>query len=106
MKRPTLEEIREYAKQLDYDGFDAVAFKSHYDANGWRVGKVPMVSWKAAVVNWRQTEKRWAQRRKPQMPYRKREDKINELNRRKQQLIRTGAPYWKIHEIDMQLREL
>jgi len=42
----------------------------------------------------------------PAMSYRTRQDKINELNRRKQQLQRANAPYWKIHEIDIQLSKL
>ncbi len=32
---------------------EAEKFWNHYEANGWRVGKVPMKSWRHAVTNWR-----------------------------------------------------
>lgn len=32
---------------------EAEKFWNHYEANGWKVGKVPMKSWKAAITNWR-----------------------------------------------------
>lgn len=55
--RPTLEEIREYVKEKNYT-FDSEAFFNFYESNGWKVGKNPMKSWRAACVTWqkRQTE--------------------------------------------------
>lgn len=32
---------------------EAEKFWNHYESNGWKVGKVPMKSWKAAITNWR-----------------------------------------------------
>lgn len=32
---------------------EAEKFWNHYEANGWKVGRVPMKSWKHAVNNWR-----------------------------------------------------
>lgn len=43
---------------------------------------------------------------KAKLPYRTREDRINALNVKKQQLMRENAPYWKIHEVTMQLSKL
>jgi len=55
--RPTLEEIKEYVKKKNYT-FDYEAFFNFYESNGWKVGKNPMKSWRAACVTWqkRQTE--------------------------------------------------
>lgn len=49
---PTLEELKAYAEEKGYKTFNAERFLSHYEANGWRVGKNPMKSWRAAVANW------------------------------------------------------
>lgn len=43
---------------------------------------------------------------KAKLPYKTREDRINALNVKKQQLMRENAPYWKIHEVNMQLSKL
>jgi DNA-binding MarR family transcriptional regulator len=43
---------------------------------------------------------------KAKLPYKTREDRINALNVKKQQLMREDAPYWKIHEVNMQLSKL
>jgi dihydropteroate synthase len=50
----------------------------------------------------------WRKQREntPRLPYRVRQNRINELNQQKQSLIRAGAPYWKIQQIDNQLSKL
>ena len=55
-KKPTLEEVKAYIKEKGYT-FDPEAFMSYYDANGWRVGRNPMKSWKAACAYWNKNEK-------------------------------------------------
>lgn len=50
-KRPTAEEVREYARENGY-AVDADRFIAFYDSNGWKVGKNPMKDWKAAVRTW------------------------------------------------------
>ena len=50
-QKPTLEEVREYISAKGYS-VDSVKWFSHYESNGWRVGKNPMSNWKAAVVTW------------------------------------------------------
>jgi hypothetical protein len=108
MKKPTYAQLIEYADSIGYTEFDAQRFIDHYEANGWMVGRTMMVNWKAAVRNWRRMDKErgYGKKQEARMPYNVRQNKINELNRRKQALIRANAPYWRIHEIDMQLKKL
>lgn len=56
MKKPTAEEIRAYCKEKGY-AIDAEHFINYYEANGWRVGKNPMKSWKATLANWAARDK-------------------------------------------------
>jgi hypothetical protein len=51
---PTLDEVREYAKEIP--GLNAEAFMDHYESNGWKVGKASMKSWKAAARKWRRKD--------------------------------------------------
>ena len=48
---PTLDEVSEHVKSRG-GRIDPVKFHAHYTSNGWRVGKNPMRSWKAAIVTW------------------------------------------------------
>ncbi len=48
---PSLEEVREYCHEKGYQ-IDAERFVSYYGANGWRVGRNPMRSWKSAAQMW------------------------------------------------------
>ena len=50
-QKPTIDEIRLYLKDKN-SPLDAEAFYAFYESNGWRVGKNPMRSWRAAVVTW------------------------------------------------------
>jgi hypothetical protein len=89
MKKPTVNELREYAEKIGFKEFDAEQFLAHYDSNGWRVGRVKMVSWRAAVVTWKKNAARFGRnQQQPPMTYRHRENKINYLNRRKAELMR------------------
>jgi hypothetical protein len=53
---PSLEEITEYIRSISAN-VDAVKFHSHYESNGWMVGKNKMKSWKAAITTWNTTAK-------------------------------------------------
>lgn len=55
-RKPTLEEVKAYIKEKGYV-FDPEAFMSYYESNGWRVGRNPMKSWKAACAYWNKNEK-------------------------------------------------
>jgi len=48
---PTLDEVSEHVKARG-GRIDPIKFHAHYTSNGWKVGKNPMKSWKAAVVTW------------------------------------------------------
>jgi len=111
MRKPTPVEVRQYAEDLGYKDFDVKGFMNHYESNGWKVGRVPMVSWQAAVRNWHRTDnKPWKkQEQQPRLPYRVREDKINTLNRRKAQLMRmeqTTKVQQELEQIRVQLSQL
>ena len=49
--KPTVEEVRAYCKERN-NNVDADKFISHYDSNGWKVGKTPMKDWRSAVRTW------------------------------------------------------
>lgn len=55
-KKPTVNEVSEYCKERG-NSIDPVAFISHYESNGWMVGKVKMKDWKAAIVTWERKDK-------------------------------------------------
>ena len=50
--KPTLAEIEILMQKSDCPKDQALRFMNHYEANGWKVGKVPMKSLTAAVSNW------------------------------------------------------
>ena len=54
-KPPTIEEIKDYCIERQ-NKVNAEKFISHYEANGWMVGKNKMKDWKAAVRTWEQNE--------------------------------------------------
>ncbi len=54
-KPPSVEEVEAYCRERGY-GFSAEAFVAFYASNGWKVGKNPMQSWKAACVTWQQRQ--------------------------------------------------
>jgi predicted transcriptional regulator len=53
--KPTVEEVRAYCKERN-NNVDAEKFISHYDSNGWKVGKTPMKDWKGAVRTWEKND--------------------------------------------------
>jgi hypothetical protein len=48
---PTVKEIEGYVLTKGLS-VDAEKFHAYYESNGWRVGKNPMRSWKAAITTW------------------------------------------------------
>ena len=56
--KPTPEELYAYCKEKGYT-FGIGAFLDYYESNGWRVGRNPMKSWKAACGTWQRKEKEW-----------------------------------------------
>jgi hypothetical protein len=55
MARPTVEEVSEYCVAKGYT-FSPEHFHAYYESNGWKVGKNPMKSWKAACKTWQSKE--------------------------------------------------
>ena len=49
---PSLSDVEEYGKTLTPPFAEALKFHSYYESNGWRVGRNPMKSWRAAVATW------------------------------------------------------
>lgn len=54
---PTLDEVRAYVRERG-NKIDPEAFMAFYESNGWKVGKVGMKNWKAAVITWERREKK------------------------------------------------
>ena len=55
---PTLEEVKARCAEMGYT-LDPVAFISHYQSVGWKVGKNPMKDWKASLAGWQSREKEY-----------------------------------------------
>ena len=54
---PTLEEVQDYCLKRN-NGINPEQFLSHYEANGWMVGRTKMRDWKAAVRYWETNSRR------------------------------------------------
>ena len=59
-KPPTIEEARLQAAKAGLPDAEVDKFMAHFESNGWRVGRNPMRSWKAAMTTWRVN---WEERR-------------------------------------------
>lgn len=55
--KPSIDEVKAYAKDMGYYGFNADRFIAYYESNGWKVGRNPMKDWRAAVRNWHAKDK-------------------------------------------------
>ena len=49
--KPTIEEVRDFIREKNFS-VDADAWYSHYESNGWMVGKNKMKDWRASVNYW------------------------------------------------------
>ena len=59
---PGLEEIEAYFAEKGGTAAQAECFRDFYESNGWKVGKNPMKSWKAAASGWMSRDKERAQK--------------------------------------------
>lgn len=59
---PGLEEIEAYFAEKGGTTAQAERFRDFYESNGWKVGKNPMKSWKAAASGWMSRDKESAQK--------------------------------------------
>lgn len=53
---PTADEVKAYAAEKGYAGFNAERFVDYYESNGWKVGRNTMKDWRAAVRGWASRE--------------------------------------------------
>tara|TARA_R110002073_G_scaffold205947_1_gene365735 strand:- start:244 stop:903 length:660 start_codon:yes stop_codon:yes gene_type:complete len=61
---PTLKEVcNEFDGRIQQPDEEALSFFNFYESNGWKVGKNPMKSWKAAATNWINRQKKWEKER-------------------------------------------
>ena len=49
---PSLADVRQYAQEKGYAGFNAEGFWNFYESKNWMVGKNKMANWKSAVSGW------------------------------------------------------
>lgn len=56
---PTVEEVRAYCQERN-NNVDPEKFVAFYTSNGWKVGKNPMKSWRAAVITWEKKDRELA----------------------------------------------
>jgi len=54
-KKPTVEEIAEYAVEINFNSLDPEQFFDFYESKNWMVGKSKMNNWKAAVRTWKRS---------------------------------------------------
>lgn len=67
---PTETELVAYIREKGYR-FSASEFLGHYEANGWKVGRNPMVSWKAACRTFEANVDKFGVTPKPSAPPKK-----------------------------------
>ena len=65
LKRPSLEDIKSEGIKTGLPALDCESFFNYYEANGWKVGRNPMKSWKAALANWKRNTGQYQQANRP-----------------------------------------
>ncbi len=55
-QQPSIHDVSAYCLHRKND-VDPEKFIAHYESNGWRVGRNPMKSWKAAITTWEKGNK-------------------------------------------------
>jgi hypothetical protein len=51
-RKPFLQELINYAREIKFNDFNPQKFLDHYEANGWKRGKTQIKDWKACVRTW------------------------------------------------------
>lgn len=52
-EKPGPEALKLEAAKIGLPESECQKFLAHYESNGWRVGRNPMVSWRHALINWK-----------------------------------------------------
>lgn len=69
--KPSLDDLQnEFNGRVHDPTREAQTFLSHYESNGWKVGRNPMKSWQHAVTNWITRGAQNAQHQRPVKPSR------------------------------------
>ncbi len=55
---PLPEAVKRYAKHIDFPEINEEEFMDYYETRGWKIGRVPMKNWQAAVRTWKRTRDR------------------------------------------------
>jgi uncharacterized protein YdaU (DUF1376 family) len=55
-EKPSIEAVKLQAAKIGLSGSEAERFFNYYTSNGWKVGRVAMVSWVHALTNWKKGE--------------------------------------------------
>lgn len=79
MRRPSLDEIKDYFFEIGGTETEAESFFDYYSANGWKVGKNPMKNWKSACNNWHRNEHKFTTTKQPPKKSSAWEDTYNDL---------------------------
>lgn len=53
---PNPDEVAKYAKTIDFD-INGEQFCDYYERTGWKIGRTPIKSWKAAVRLWKRNKR-------------------------------------------------
>lgn len=69
-KRPTLEEVQEFAATLSPPFTQSSKFWDYYQSNGWKVGRNSMKDWRAAVRKWHRDQPPASRPISDQLPFR------------------------------------
>lgn len=56
-QKPTIAEVVSYCEERN-NGIDGEEFYYFYESKGWKIGKSPMKSWKAAIITWEKNSKK------------------------------------------------
>lgn len=77
--KPTIEQIKEYAKEAKLVNLDPNAFFDHFESNGWKVSGIsPMKDWKAAMRTWNRRTLQFNKQDKKTNPFYERLKKMEE----------------------------
>lgn len=63
--KPTIAEVKAYCEERN-NSVDPLTWLAYYESNGWRVGRNPMKSWKAAIITWEKNSFAKSPGREPQ----------------------------------------
>ena len=95
IETPTLEEVKAYCKERGTD-VDADRFFNYYEARGWKTKNEPIRDWKALFRTWEPKPADHAATDKAKAD-------LEDLKRRKAQLIEENAPKEDIETLDLNI---